>query len=68
VRAARRGISVQIANTRGGNDGSVFIMGGAIDIPLSWPGAHAHSFVEKIVRSDLDALTKLIKAIIEEWK
>ena len=66
--AAKRGIPVQIRNSRGGNDGSVFIADGALDIPLSWPGAHAHSFVEKIFRSDLDALTKLIKAIIEEWK
>ncbi len=66
--AAKRGIPVQIRNGRGGNDGSVFIAGGALDIPLSWPGAHAHSFVEKIVRSDLDALTRLIQAIIEEWK
>lgn len=65
--AAKRKIPVQIRNGRGGNDGSVFITGGAIDIPLSWPGAHAHSFVEKIVRGDLEALTKLVKAIIEEW-
>jgi putative aminopeptidase FrvX len=66
--AAKRKIPVQIRNSRGGNDGSVFISAGAVDIPLSWPGAHAHSFVEKIVRSDLDALTKLVKAIIEEWE
>jgi len=66
--AAKRKIPVQIRNSRGGNDGSVFIAGGAVDIPLSWPGAHAHSFIEKIVRSDLEALTGLIKAIIEEWK
>jgi putative aminopeptidase len=66
--AAKRKIPVQIRNSRGGNDGSVFITGGAIDIPLSWPGVHSHSFIEKIVRSDLDALTKLVKAIIEEWE
>jgi putative aminopeptidase FrvX len=39
-----------------------------VDIPLSWPGAHAHSFIEKIDRHDLEALTRLLKAIIEEWK
>jgi putative aminopeptidase FrvX len=66
--AAKRKIPVQIRNSRGGNDGSVFIASGAEDIPLSWPGVHAHSFVEKIVRSDLEALTKLVKAIIEEWE
>lgn len=61
-------IPVQISNSRGGNDGSVFVPEGAVDIPLSWPGAYAHSFIEKIVRSDLEALTKLLAAIVEEWK
>jgi putative aminopeptidase FrvX len=65
--AAQKGIPYQIANSRGGNDGSVFLAGGAVDIPLSWPGAHAHSFIEKIVRSDLRALTDLIKAIAVEF-
>jgi putative aminopeptidase FrvX len=61
-------IPVQISNSRGGNDGSVFVPEGAVDIPLSWPGAYAHSFIEKIVRSDLEALTKLLAAIVEDWK
>jgi len=65
--AAQKGIPYQIANSRGGNDGSVFLAGGAVDIPLSWPGAHAHSFIEKSVRSDLRALTDLIKAIAVEF-
>jgi len=66
--AAARGIPVQICSSRGGNDGSVFVADGAVDIPLSWAGVHAHSFIEKIVKSDLDALTRLVMAIIEEWK
>ena len=66
--AKRYAIPIQIANSRGGNDGSVFVPEGAVDIPLSWPGAYAHSFIEKIVRRDLEALTKLISAIVEEWK
>ena len=66
--AKKHAIPVQIANSRGGNDGSVFVREGAVDIPISWPGAYAHSFIEKIVRSDLEALTKLISAIVEEWK
>ena len=66
--AAGRGIPVQICNSRGGNDGSVFVIDGAVDIPLSWPGVHAHSFIEKIDKGDLEALTKLIAAIVEEWK
>jgi putative aminopeptidase FrvX len=66
--AKKYAIPVQISNSRGGNDGSVFVPAGAVDIPLSWPGAYAHSFIEKIVRSDLEALTKLIAAIVEDWK
>ncbi|MBN1938219.1 MAG: M20/M25/M40 family metallo-hydrolase [Candidatus Aminicenantes bacterium] len=65
--AERKGIPYQVSNSRGGNDGSVFLAGGAVDIPLSWPGAHAHSFIEKIVKSDLRALTDLIKAIALEF-
>jgi putative aminopeptidase FrvX len=66
--AAKHKILVQVRNSRGGNDGSVFVADGAVDIPLSWPGAYAHSFIEKIVRSDLEALTNLIVAIVDEWK
>ena len=66
--AARKTIPVQVANSRGGNDGSVFVAGGAVDIPLSWPGAHAHSFVEKVDRRDLAALTALIRAVIMEFE
>jgi len=66
--AEARRIPIQIRNSRGGNDGSVFVAGGAADIPLSWPGSYAHSFIEKIVKGDLDSLTDLIAAIVEEWK
>jgi putative aminopeptidase FrvX len=66
--AKKRGIPVQVGNSRGGNDGSVFLPGGAVDIPLSWPGSYAHSLIEKIDRRDLEALTDLILAIVAEWK
>ncbi len=65
--ARQRQIPLQLANSRGGNDGSVFVPRGAVNIPLSWPGAYAHSFIEKIHRRDLEALTDLIVAIIESW-
>jgi len=61
-------IPFQLGNTRGGNDGSVFIPGGATDIPLSWPGVYSHSFIEKIHRHDLEDLTKLIVAIVKDWE
>lgn len=60
-------IAFQLGNTRGGNDGSVFIPGGATDIPLSWSGVYSHSFIEKIHRHDLEALTELIVAIVRDW-
>lgn len=66
--AKKRGIPIQVGNSRGGNDGSVFLSGGAVDIPLSWPGSYAHSLIEKIDRRDLEALTDLILAIISDWK
>jgi putative aminopeptidase FrvX len=66
--ARARGIPVQVGNSRGGNDGSVFLAGGAVDIPLSWPGSYAHSLIEKIDRRDLEALVDLILAIVEDWK
>ncbi len=65
--AASRGIPVQAFNSRGGNDGSVFVPLGAADVPLAWPGAYAHSRIEKIDRRDLDALTSLIVAVAEGW-
>jgi putative aminopeptidase FrvX len=65
--AKNNNIRIQLANSRGGNDGSVFIPGGAVNIPLSWPGAHAHSFIEKIHRADLQALVDLILAVCQEW-
>ncbi len=65
--ARRNNIPTHLGNTRGGNDGSVFISQGTVDIPLSWPGTYSHSFIEKIYRSDLNALTALILALVKEW-
>jgi putative aminopeptidase FrvX len=61
-------IPVQLGNTRGGNDGSVFVPHGAVNIPLSWPGTHSHSFIEKIHKADLEALTDLIIALVRDWE
>jgi putative aminopeptidase FrvX len=66
--AKKRGIPVQVGSSRGGNDGSVFLAGGAVDIPLSWPGSYAHSLIEKIDRRDLEALTNLILALVSDWR
>lgn len=61
-------IPVRMGNTRGGNDGSVFVLEGAVNIPLSWPGTYSHSFIEKIHRADLDVLTDLVVALVRDWK
>ena len=66
--ARRHGLPIQSGNSRGGNDGSVFLPGGAVDIPLAWPGSYAHSLIEKIDRRDLEALSDLILAIVSDWK
>jgi len=65
--ARRNGIPVNIGNTSGGNDGSVFLTAGTVDIPLSWPGTYSHSFIEKIDRRDLASLTDLIVALVRDW-
>ena len=66
--AERADIPLQLGNTHGGsNDGSVFIPNGAANIPLSWPGAYSHSFIEKIHRRDLEALTDLIAILVKEF-
>ena len=66
--ASRTKIPLQLGNTHGGsNDGSVFIPNGAANIPLSWPGAYSHSFIEKIHRRDLEALTDLIAVLVKEF-
>ncbi|MBS3819605.1 M20/M25/M40 family metallo-hydrolase [bacterium] len=61
-------IPLQRGNTRGGNDGSVFVPQGAVDIPLSWPGVYSHTFIEKIHRQDLENLTRLIVALAKDWE
>ncbi|MBD3415383.1 MAG: hypothetical protein GF421_13265 [Candidatus Aminicenantes bacterium] len=66
--AESKSIPVQIGNTKGGNDGSVFVPTGTADIPLSWPGVYSHSFIEKIHKRDLEALTELVVALTETWK
>jgi putative aminopeptidase len=65
--ADSRKIPVQWGITSGGNDGSVFLAEGSIDIPLSWPGIYSHSYVSVMDIRDLLALTDLITAISESF-
>lgn len=66
--AKANNIPIQIGNTRGGTDGSAFVPEGAVNIMLSWPGTYSHSFIEKIHRADLEALTDLIAALVKDWE
>ncbi len=65
--ARKRGIPFQLGNTRGSTDGTRFIPGGAVCLPLSWPGTYSHSFIEKIHRKDLQALTDLVVALVMDF-
>ena len=57
-------VPLQLGTTRGGTDASAFSAGGAIDVGLSWPGRYSHSPVEVMDRRDLDALVRLIIALV----
>ena len=64
LRIARAaGIPVQIGTTNGGNDGSVFVPYGAVDVPLAWPLRYSHSPAEVVDLRDMRSLTRLITAL-----
>ncbi len=65
--ARKRGIPFHLGNTRGSTDGTRFIPEGAVCLPLSWPGTYSHSFIEKIHRKDLQALTDLVVALVMDF-
>ncbi len=65
--ARAAGISVQIGQTGGGNDGSVFPVFGAVDVPLSWPLRYSHSPGEVIDTRDLDSLTRALDMLARHW-
>ncbi len=65
--ARKRGIPYHLGNTAGSTDGTRFIPEGAVCLPLSWPGTYSHSFIEKIHRKDLQALTDLVVALVDNF-
>ena len=65
--ARDRKIPLEYGVTGGGNDGSVFVPGGAVDLPIAWPLRNSHSAVEIIHAGDLAALSRLVVAIAEEF-
>jgi putative aminopeptidase len=65
--ANKNGIPVQYGVTGGGNDGSVFLRYGSVDIPLGWPLRYSHSPAEVIDTKDLDALARIVEALARNW-
>ncbi len=60
-------IPYQLGVTGGGNDGSMFVPYGAVDIALGWPLRYSHSPAEVIDTRDVDALARIIAAIARSW-
>jgi len=65
--ARARKIPVQYGVTGGGNDGSVFMRYGTVNIPLGWALRYSHSPGEVIDTRDVDALAAIIAAISRSW-
>jgi putative aminopeptidase FrvX len=64
IAAARAaGVPLQIGTTQGSTDGSAIGAFGAPNIGLSWPGRYSHTPGEVLDLRDLDALSKLIRAL-----
>jgi putative aminopeptidase FrvX len=64
IGAARTaGIPLQVGTTQGSTDGSAIGAFGAPNIGLSWPGRYSHTPGEVLDLRDLDALTRLVKAL-----
>ncbi len=56
-------IPLQVGTTQGSTDGSAIGAFGAPNIGLSWPGRYSHTPGEVLDLRDLDALSKLVKAL-----
>jgi putative aminopeptidase FrvX len=64
IKAARAAmVPLQLGTTQGSTDGSAIGAFGAPNIGLSWPGRYSHTPGEVLDLRDLDALSKLIKAL-----
>ena len=65
--AREHSIPVQYGVTGGGNDGSVFVRYGSVDVAMGWPLRYAHSPGEVIDTKDVDALGKIVEVIARQW-
>jgi putative aminopeptidase len=60
-------IPVQVDVTGGGNDGSMFLPYGSVDIALGWPLRNSHSPAEVVDIRDVDALARIVAVIARSW-
>jgi len=65
--AHEHSIPVQYGVTGGGNDGSVFVRYGSVDVAMGWPLRYAHSPGEVIDTKDVDALGKIVEVVARQW-
>jgi putative aminopeptidase len=65
--AREHSIPVQYGMTGGGNDGSVFVRYGSVDVAMGWPLRYAHSPGEVIDTKDVDALGKIVEVVARQW-
>jgi putative aminopeptidase FrvX len=56
-------IPLTVGTTNGGNDGSVFVPYGAVNVPLGWPLRYSHSPAEVVDLRDIAALARLVAAM-----
>ena len=60
-------IAAQYGVTGGGNDGATFLIYGSTDVALGWPLRYSHSPAEVVDVRDVDALGKIITAVMRTW-
>ena len=65
--ARANNIAAQYGVTGGGNDGATFLLYGTTDVALGWPLRYSHSPAEVIDVRDVDALGKIIAAVMQKW-
>jgi len=65
--AREHSIPVQYGVTGGGNDGSVFVRHGSVDVAMGWPLRYAHSPGEVIDTKDVDALGQIVEVVARQW-
>ena len=64
--ARKHGIPVQYGVTSGANDGSKFVVGGAVNVPLGWPLRYSHSPGETADLGDIEALERILRVLATE--